>query len=90
MSAVLLFIAGIAVGIVGTVIAGAVIITLPPPKREREPAHFSAIGSGRSMTTGPRSLTTQITETTPSVHRPPRIGCPAEAPSPAFAGDGLW
>ena len=55
MSALLLFAAGVAVGIVGTVIAGVVIINLPPPKRDREPVHFSAIGAGRSMTTGPAS-----------------------------------
>jgi hypothetical protein len=56
MTALLLFAAGVAVGIVGTVIAGVVIINLPPPKRDREPVHFSAIGAGRSMTTtGPAS-----------------------------------
>jgi hypothetical protein len=34
MSALLLFAAGVAVGIAGTVIAGVVIINLPPPKRD--------------------------------------------------------
>jgi len=60
MSAVLLFIAGFAAGIIGTIIAGIVIINLPPPKRDRDPVHFSAIGAGRSMTTGQQSLYDQI------------------------------
>ena len=60
MSAVLLFIAGFAAGIIGTIIAGIVIINLPPPKRDRDPVHFSAISSGRSMTTGQQSLYDQI------------------------------
>jgi hypothetical protein len=55
MSAVLIFIAGLVVGIVSTIGVGVAIVNLPPPKREREPVHFSAVGSGRSMTTGPMS-----------------------------------
>jgi hypothetical protein len=60
MIAALWFCAGAVVGIIGTVTAGIVIINLPPPKRDRDPVHFSAIGAGRSMTTGQQSLYDQI------------------------------
>jgi hypothetical protein len=60
MIAALWFAAGAVTGIIGTVTAGVVIINLPPPKRERDPVHFSAIGAGRSMTTGPQDVFTAI------------------------------
>jgi hypothetical protein len=54
MSALLLFV-GVVIGVAITIIAGLAVIYWPAPKRDREPVHFSAIGSGRSMTTGPAS-----------------------------------
>jgi hypothetical protein len=59
MSALLLFV-GVLIGIAVTIICGLVIVHWPEPKRDREPVHFSAIGSGRSMTTGPQSVYDQI------------------------------
>jgi hypothetical protein len=49
----LLFLAGVAIGVVGTVIAGVVIINRPLPERERP--IYSAIGSGPARTSGPES-----------------------------------
>jgi hypothetical protein len=60
MTALLLF-AGVVIGVAITIICGLVIIHWPEPKRDREPVHFSAIGSGRSMTTGPESTYDFIT-----------------------------
>jgi hypothetical protein len=54
MTGLLLF-AGIVIGIALTIIGGLVVIHWPVAEREREPVRFSAIGSGRSMTTGPMS-----------------------------------
>jgi hypothetical protein len=54
MTALLLF-AGIAIGAAITILAGLAVIHWPEPKRDREPVYFSAIGAGRSMTTGPAS-----------------------------------
>jgi len=51
MTALLLF-AGIVIGIALTTIGGLVVIHWPVAERDREPVRFSAIGSGRSMTTG--------------------------------------
>jgi hypothetical protein len=58
MIAALRFAAGIVAGIIGTVIAGIVIINLPPPARRRP---IYAVNGGRSTrTTGPQSLYDQI------------------------------
>ena len=59
MTGLLLF-AGIVIGIALTIIGGLVVIHWPVAEREREPVSFSAIGSGRSMTTGPQSLYDQL------------------------------
>jgi hypothetical protein len=59
MTALLLF-AGIVIGIAITILAGLAVIHWPVAEREREPVHFSAIGAGRSMTTGPQSLFDQL------------------------------
>jgi hypothetical protein len=59
MTALLLF-AGIVIGVAITILGGLAVIHWPEPKRDREPVHFSAIGAGRSMTTGPRSLFDQL------------------------------
>jgi NADH:ubiquinone oxidoreductase subunit 3 (subunit A) len=54
MTAVLLFV-GVVIGVAITIICGLVVIHWLVAEREREPVRFSAIGSGRSMTTGPAS-----------------------------------
>jgi hypothetical protein len=53
MSALLLFAAGVAVGIIATVIAGIVIINRPPPERQRP--IYSVNGGRSTRTTGPES-----------------------------------
>ena len=59
MSALLLFAAGVAVGIIATVIAGIVIINRPPPQRITP---IYADNGGRSTrTTGPESTYDFIT-----------------------------
>jgi hypothetical protein len=60
MTALLLFV-GIVIGIAITILAGLAVIHWPAPERDREPVHFSAIGAGRSMTTGPESTFDFIT-----------------------------
>jgi hypothetical protein len=59
MTALLLF-AGIVIGVAITFIGGLVVIHWPVAERDREPVRFSAVGSGRSMTTGPQSLYDQL------------------------------
>jgi hypothetical protein len=59
MSALLLFV-GVVIGVAITIVGGLVVIHWPVAEREREPVSFSAIGSGRSMTTGPQSLFDQL------------------------------
>ena len=59
MSALLLF-AGAVIGIAITILSGLAVIHWPVAEREREPVSFSAIGSGRSMTTEPQSLFDQL------------------------------
>ena len=54
MSALLLFV-GVVIGVAITILAGLAVVHWPEPERDREPVRFSAIGSGRSMTTGPAS-----------------------------------
>ena len=54
MTALLLFV-GVVIGVAITILAGLAVIHWPVAEREREPVRFSAIGSGRSMTTGPMS-----------------------------------
>jgi hypothetical protein len=46
MTGLLLFLAGLAVGIIATVTAGVVIINRPLPERERPPVSYSAICAG--------------------------------------------
>ena len=60
MIAALWFIAGLAVGIVATVAAGIVVISVPPAKRERQPISYGAIGAGRVHTNGAQSLYDQL------------------------------
>jgi hypothetical protein len=55
MIAALWFCAGAVTGIIGTIGIGVAILHWPVAERDREPVRFSAIGSGRSMTTGPAS-----------------------------------
>jgi hypothetical protein len=58
MIAAICFAAGIVTGIIGTVIAGIVMINLPPPQRT---APIYAVNGGRSTrTTGPQSLYDQL------------------------------
>ena len=59
MSALLLFV-GIVIGVAITILAGLAVVHWPEPERDREPVRFSAIGSGRSMTTGQQSLYDQL------------------------------
>jgi hypothetical protein len=58
MTALLLF-AGVVIGVAITILAGLVVIHWPA-ERDREPVRFSAIGSGRLMTTGPQDVFTAI------------------------------
>jgi hypothetical protein len=53
MTALLLFAAGVAVGIIATVITGIVIINRPPPERQRP--IYSVNGGRSTRTTGPES-----------------------------------
>ena len=45
----IVFLAGLAVGVALSVIAAVVIYNLPPPERTTAPVRYSAIGAGRAV-----------------------------------------
>jgi hypothetical protein len=59
VTAVILFV-GVVIGIAITILVGLAVIHWPVADRQREPVRFSAVGAGRSMTTGPQSLYDQL------------------------------
>jgi hypothetical protein len=46
MSALLLFAAGLIVGIIATLAAGIAVMRMPPPKRSEPPKYFACVGDG--------------------------------------------
>jgi hypothetical protein len=54
MIAAIWFCAGAVAGILATVIAGLVVINLPPPERERAPISYGAICAGSTLDTSLR------------------------------------